>query len=217
VLAALLDSLCRLLHPVMPFVTEQVWQGLNGLAPSRGLPEPKQARESVCTAAWPGPLGWADESAGRIVDHWRDAIKAIRNLRAERNVPKEAKVAPTFVAQGTIADWLRAGEPFLRSLSPAESVTIVSSADRPSECAVAVLPDVEIILPLEGLIDQEAERAKQRKTLADLERQISAVQAKLGTESFVSRAPAEVVGQTRGKLVELEAQRDAIRRLVVGG
>ena len=104
VLATLLDGLCRLLHPIMPFVTEQVWQGLNTLAPVRGLPEPKAAAESVCIAAWPSPVGWSDETARQTVDQWCEAIKAIRNLRAERNVPKDARIAPIIVAQGTVAD-----------------------------------------------------------------------------------------------------------------
>ena len=161
VLAALLDGLCRLLHPIMPFVTEQVWQGLNGLAPVRGLPEPARPPRRA-SASRPGRSrsGWSDETARQTVDQWCEAIKAIRNLKAERNVPKDAKIAPIIVAQGTVAEWLRQGEPFLRSLLPAESVTIVASIDRPAECAVAVLPEAEIILPLEGLIDKEAERAK---------------------------------------------------------
>jgi valyl-tRNA synthetase len=214
VLVNLLDALCRLLHPIMPFVTEQVWQGLNGLAPSRGLPEPRAAIESVCIAAWPRATGWRDPTARQIVEEWRETIKAIRNLRAERNLPKEARVAPIIVAQGTSADWLLQGERFLRSLSPAESVTIVPSAERPPDCAVAVLPNVEIILPLAGLIDHEAERAKHRKTLADLERQIAASRGKLANASFVARAPAEVVEQARTKLAELESQREAVAALL---
>ena len=214
VLAALLDGLCRLLHPIMPFVTEQVWQGLNSLAPVRGLPEPEPAEESACIAAWPHPLGWSDETARRTVDQWCEAIKAIRNLKAERNVPKEAKIAPIIVAQGTVAEWLRQGEPFLRSLLPAESVTIVAATDRPAECAVAVLPDAEIILPLEGLIDKEAERAKMKKSLSDFEKQIGGLRSKLANESFVARAPAEVVSQSRTKLAELEAQRDLVAGLL---
>ena len=75
-------------------------------------------------------------------------------------------------------------------------MTIVSEVERPADCAVAVLPEVEIILPLEGLIDHEAERAKQRKALADFERQIGSLEAKLRNESYVARAPAEVVAQT---------------------
>jgi valyl-tRNA synthetase len=217
VLAAVLDRLSRLLHPIMPFVTEQVWQGLAGVAPSRGLPSPRPAEESVCVAAWPEPLGWSDEDARRTVDQWCEAIKAIRNLRAERNVPKDAKVAPIIAASGPAGAMLRRGERYLRSLSPAESVTIVDSAvDRPAECAVAVLPDAEIILPLAGLIDREAELAKQRKALADLEKQIDGHRSKLSNESFVARAPAEVVEQARAKLAELESQREAVLSLVAG-
>jgi valyl-tRNA synthetase len=216
-LAALLDQLSRLLHPIMPFVTEQIWEGLNRLAPLRGLPDAKSAAESVCVAAWPKPLGMKDERAMRTIDHWRDAIKAIRNLRAERNLPKDARVAPVIIAQGAAADSLRRGESFLRSLSPADSVAIVSNAARPAECAVAVLPEMEIILPLEGLIDRDAERAKQTKALADIDRQIAAVEVKLGNESFVARAPADVVAQTRAKLAELKSQRDAIVRVLDRG
>ena len=93
-------------------------------------------------------------------------------------------------------------------------MTIVSEVERPADCAVAVLPEVEVILPLEGLIDHEAERAKQRKALADFERQIGSLQAKLGNESYVSRAPADVVAQTRAKLAELESQRAAVSSLL---
>jgi valyl-tRNA synthetase len=214
VLASVLDQLCRLLHPMMPFVTEQVWEGLNAVAPVRGLYEPKAAGESVCIAAWPAALGLSDESSRRTVDSWREAIKALRNLRAERNVPKDARVNPIVIAQGAVAEALKRGEPFLRTLVPAESIIIVPAAHRPAECAVTVLPEMEIILPLEGLIDHEAERAKQRKMLADVERQIGGLDAKLGNESFIARAPAEVVEQARAKRLELESQRDAIRRLL---
>src|SRR5207302_1633015 len=102
----------------------------------------------------------------------------------------------------------------LRSLGPADSVTIVASAERPTECAVAVLPEVEIILPLSGLIDKEAELAKLRKTLADLERQIGGHRGKLGNQAFVDRAPAAVVDQARAKLAELESQREAVLQLL---
>jgi valyl-tRNA synthetase len=160
-------------------------------------------------------MGWSDEDARKTVDQWCEAIKAIRNLLAERNVPKDAKVEPIIVVSGRVAAMLREGERYLRSLSPAESVTIVDSAvDRPAECAVAVLPEAEIILPLAGLLDREAELAKHRKALADLEKQIGGHRSKLANESFVARAPADVVEQARSKLAELEAQRDAVLALV---
>jgi valyl-tRNA synthetase len=210
VLAALLDGICRLLHPIMPFVTEQVWQGLAELAPARGLPGPIAAPESVCIAEWPRPVGFSDEAARTTVELWRDAIKAIRNLRAEQNLPKEARIAPILVAQGAVVESLKQGQRYLQSLPPAASVTIVSSIERPADCAVAVLPELEVILPLAGLIDKEAELAKLRKSLSELDRQIAGHRGKLDNPTFVSRAPADVVAQARSKLAELEAQREAV-------
>ena len=101
VLAAVLDALCRLLHPIIPFVTEQVWQGLNSMAAGRGLSGPTQAAPSVCVAPWPQSLGWRDENARETVGLWCEVIKALRNLKAERNVPKEARIAPILVARGS--------------------------------------------------------------------------------------------------------------------
>ncbi len=201
----------------MPFVTEQVWQGLSSLAPCRGLPRPTPAGESVCIASWPRPAGMRDESAQRIVEQWREVIKAIRNLRAERSLSKDAKIAPIIIAQGVIAEWLRKGEPFIRNLTSAGSVTIMPASERPPECAVAVLPDVEIILPLAGLFDHEAEATKLKKALADLDRQVPGLEGKLSNESFLARAPAEVVEQTRTKLADLKSQREAILRLLNSG
>jgi valyl-tRNA synthetase len=211
VLAAVLDGLCRLLHPVVPFLTEQVWQALGQVAPSRGLPRPEAAAESVCIAAWPSyPAAWADPEAEQVIGLWQEVTKALRNLRAERNVPKEAKVEPILIAAEPAAARLRQGEAFIRSLAPAACLTIAPAADRPAESAVVVLPEVEILLPLANLIDREAEAARLRKALGDLDRQLASVRGKLGNESFVSRAPAEVVAQQRAKEAELLAQRATI-------
>ncbi len=133
VLAAVLDQLCRLLHPIMPFVTEQVWQGLAERAWPR-VEFPNQNAPRKASASPPGRSLWAGtmKTARKTVDQWCEAIKAIRNLKAERNLPKEAKIAPIIVAQGQVAESLRQGEAFLRGLLPAESVTIVA-ADRAPE------------------------------------------------------------------------------------
>jgi valyl-tRNA synthetase len=215
VLAAVLDVLCRLLHPIVPFLTEQVWQALGQVAPHRGLPEPSAAAESVCIAPWPTlPQGWIDHEAEKNVDLWRLVVTAIRNLRAERNVPPAARVEPILVAAGPVASMLREGEPYLRSLTNAGKLTIVPAAEHPAQSAVAVLADVEIILPLENLIDREAEAARHRKALADIDKQLAAVRAKLGNESFRNRAPADVVAQQSAKEAELTAQRQAVAALL---
>jgi valyl-tRNA synthetase len=214
VVAAVLDTLCRLLHPVMPFLTEQIWQPLGQLAPVRGLANPAPAAHSVCIAAWPKSVGLHDDEARTTVTQWQEKIQAIRNLRAERNIPSAAKISPILIADGPGADRLRQGESFLKSLTGAGSLVIAAAAQRPADSAVAVLADAEVILPLEGLIDKEAERSKLKKSLVDLDRQIGPLRAKLGNEAFVSRAPAEVVEAQRTKLSELEAQRAAVAALV---
>jgi valyl-tRNA synthetase len=215
VLASVLDALARLLHPIVPFLTESIWQALGEVAPSRGLPNPIPAAESVCIAPWPSfPETWDDLEAESIVAQWKEKITAIRTLKAERGVPDKAKVHPIILAEGPVAAILKSGESFIKSLTNAETLTIASQADRPKECAVAVLGDAEILLPLEGLIDKEAELSRHRKSLADIEKQINPLQSKLSNEAFLARAPAEVVEQQKTKLAELLAQKAALRALL---
>lgn len=220
VLALVLDGLCRLLHPILPFVTEQVWQALNQVAPQRldgRSSEPTLAAESICISRWPEyPADWQDSAAESVVRQWQEKIRAVRNLKAERDLPKDAKLRPILVATGPVAEALSRGEAYLLSLCPAASVSIVASAERPPNSAVVVLSDCEVILPLEGLIDKAAEAAKHRKALADVERQIASVRAKLSNDGFVTRAKPEVVAEQRAKLAELESQVATTRTLLVG-
>ena len=161
VLAGVLDGLCRLLHPIVPFLTESIWQALGQIAPSRGLPEPIPAAESVCIAPWPDyPEVWRDLEAEAVVAQWQEKITAIRTLKAERKVPDKAKIHPILLAEGPVAAILKSGEAFIKSLTNAETLTIDSRVDRPGECAVVVLGDAEILLPLEGP-DRQAGRAGQ--------------------------------------------------------
>ena len=215
VLAGVLDGLCRLLHPIVPFLTESIWQAMGQVAPTRGLHEPVPAAESVCIAPWPSyPEGWRDLEAEGVIAQWQEKITAIRTLKAERKVPDKAKIHPIILAEGPVAAILMSGESFLKSLTNAETLTITAQADRPKECAVVVLGDAEILLPLEGLVDKEAERARHRKSLTDIEKQIAAIRSKLGNEGFTGRAPAEVVEQQKVKLAELIAQKSALEALL---
>ncbi len=215
ILATMLDGLCRLLHPIIPFVTEEVWQALGQIASVRGYPEPTPSAESVCIAAWPDyPTSWHDAEAEAVVAQWQDKVAAIRNLRAERNVPPAAKITPIILAGEPVASILRLGEAHIRSLTNAASLTIVAQIDRPSESAVTVLGDAEIILPLEGLIDRKAETERNNKALADIDKQLASIQAKLNNEGFVSRAKPDVVEQQRAKGAELIAQRATIAALL---
>ncbi len=215
VLATVLDGLCRLLHPIMPFVTEQVWQALGEIAPQRGLPEPAIAAESVCIAPWPAfPASWADADSSRVVTLWQDAIKTIRNLKAEHNVPRDAKIEPVIEATGDVATAIQRGEAFIRNLTNAASLAVVGQIDPPEGSAVAVRPEARVIVPLENVIDRGAELARLRKDLTDLTKQRDSVESKLNNESFVSRAPASLVEQQRAKKAELESRITEVQALL---
>ncbi len=218
-LVVVLDTICRLLHPIIPFVTEQVWQALAEVAPNRQNRFGKAAAPSVCIAPWPDCQGWeasVDSEAEATVTLWQAAIAAIRNLKAERNVPKEAKVAPILLADEPAAGRLRLGVDLIRGLTNAAAVTISASAQRPANSGSTVLPEIEVILPLDGLIDREAELIRNRKALTDLDKQLAGVLAKLSNESFTARAPADLVARQRARLTELEGQRAAVLALLGG-
>ncbi len=211
VLGAVLDALCRALHPIMPFVTESVWQALNAVAPSRGLPSPEAATESLCIAPWPTfPESWLDPEADFDVGQWQEKITAIRNLCAERDVPKNASIEPLIIAEGRVAEALQRGHSAITSLTNSSLLTLGPALQRPEDSAVTVLNDAEVVLPLKGLIDPKAECGKLSKAKLDLEKQLHGVRSKLDNESFVSRAPKQVVQQQRERLDELETQLTAI-------
>ena len=216
-LATVLDGLCRLLHPIMPFVTEQVWQSLAVAAPGRpDAGDAASVAESVCIASWPSyPEDWAGHpESDATVEQWREKIAAIRTLRSERNVPPSAKVAPVILASEPVAGMLRRGEAMIRALTNASSLEVAASVDRPAESASIVLADAEVILPLAGLIDKKEEAAKLKKQLGELDKGLAAVRAKLGNEGFLGRAPAEVVEAQKAKEAEMAAQRDAVAALL---
>jgi valyl-tRNA synthetase len=215
VLATVLDGLCRLLHPIVPFVTEQVWSALGQVAPVRGYPQPKSSEESVCIAQWPEyPAAWNDPEAVAIVDRGRDAISAIRNLRSENRVPDSAKIKPIVVAPEENLERYRSEESLICSLTNSSEIRFATAIDRPRPSASTVLIDAEIILPLEGLLDLEAERARHEKSKKDLLAQLASIDQKLSNESFVARAPSELVEKQRTRRSELIDQLKTIDELI---
>ncbi len=225
VLVEVLDTLVRLLHPIVPFVTEQIWQSLAVVAPIRGVFASRNSAESICVAPWPKVEDLpADDHAQSRVDLWKDGISAIRNIRAERNLPKDARPVPVMRVAAGEMESLAAGLAMFQTMAGVGDWRVVNSAeDLPEdieqarargELAAKVLDRLEILVPLGQFIDKEAEKVKLRKNLADLEKQIGGIDAKLGNASFVERAPAELVLQQRQKREELQARRGAVVELL---
>ena len=189
VLIYVMSGTLKLLHPFMPFITEEIWQTL----PHDG--------ETIMLSPWDK----YDESRNfpaeeSEMEKIMAAIKAIRNRRAEMNVPPSRK-AQLFIETAS-EDTFRTGAVFMQKLASASEVTV--GKDFSLETAVSIITeDARIYIPMAELIDFEAERARLNKELAAAEKQLSQIDAKLSNENFVNKAPANVV----------QGQRDAAEKL----
>jgi valyl-tRNA synthetase len=189
VLVGILDQSLRLLHPYMPFVTEEIWQHLPGHT------------ESIMVSAWPEPdKRLIDQNAERDMAVIMEVIRVIRNARAEFGV-EAGRWVEALVVAGDRVDLLQAQVPAIQALSRAKPVTVVGDlADRPKQAVHAVAGGVEVYLPLAGLVDLEAEKERTKKEIAELSDHIGRLRERLGNANFVARAPANVVEKERERL-----------------
>ena len=192
-----LDQTLKLLHPVMPFITEELWAELGKEGPARdGL---------LIGAEWPGlPDAFIDASAEAEIGWLVDLVGEIRGLRAEMNVPPSAKPPLAFVAPDAVtAERIARHRDLILTLG---RVSEVGSADAaPAGAVTFVSGGSTIALSLAGIIDLTAERARLEKEIAAFDSDIGHVNKKLGNPNFVSRAAPEVVDEQRAKLAEAEA------------
>jgi valyl-tRNA synthetase len=189
-----------LLHPLYPFLTERIWEA---------LPE---ADGLLMSSTWRSPEGNEDPEAEREITLIQAAISAVRNMRGEMNVPPGTEVPVVIRAEGEPASILARGEPHLRSLARIGSCEIARGAEKPPHSASAVVEGIEIFLPLEGLIDLDAERERLEKKRAELEKGLNNVDKKLSNEKFVSRAPADVVEQEKERRERLAIDLSVVER-----
>jgi valyl-tRNA synthetase len=203
-LVTVLDHTMRLLHPIMPFITEAVWQRLpwrSGNAPS------------VMVAEWPDRVpAWEDGEVEALVEELRGIIGTVRNIRAEYGVQPAQRVGLRVVGAGDRLRQLLEGS--ARTLADLARIGSVDDQRRSGEVgASAVLPSgLELFVPLEGVIDLDRERDRLRAELARIDGQRVATEQRLANESFVGRAPAEVVEREREKLRSFGEQREKLSR-----
>ncbi|MCX5493838.1 valine--tRNA ligase [Kaistia dalseonensis] len=187
-----LDRIVTLLHPIMPFITEELWARTGETGPARSQP--------LILTAWP-ELTFEDSDAAAEINWLVELISTVRSVRSEINVPPGAQVPLVIVGASSVtAERLATHDTLIRRLARASDIT---AADAPPKGAVqAVLGESTIALPLEGVIDLAAERARLGKELDKAAKEIAKIEAKLGNEQFVSRAPEEVIEEQRDRLAE---------------
>jgi len=186
------DRLMRLLHPFIPFITEEIWQKL-----------PKQPGQgaTVTLAPFPTPCPeWADASAEADVSYLQQVVTTIRTVRSERSVPPSRKISVVIDETDTDARaMLEQYAPYLRQLAGLESVEFRADVASSPDTVKRVLEHAHVFVPLAGVVDHQAEIEKIRKELAGLSREAESIARKLETASFVERAPAAVVQDTRAR------------------
>ena len=209
VLWLVLENLLRLLHPFMPFITEEIWQA---------LPKSDTAEASIMLAAFPTPRQeWADfSSAATEMELVMEVIKAIRNIRGEMEVPPSKQISAILDCKSAESlTLLKRNEVYVVSLARLSDLAIGQGVERPAEASLQVAGDVEIIVPLRGLVNVEEEEKRLNKEIAKIEKDIDFLSKKLENPSFVERAPADVVVKEREKIAEFANKKQLLEESLV--
>jgi valyl-tRNA synthetase len=216
VLAHTLDTLLRLLHPMTPFITEEVWQLLRQIAPERGIDRPERAAESIMIAPWPqADRARQDAQIEARFARFQEVLKGLREIRSRQNIPPKTPIEFVVRSDEATAELLRPMEVYFDSMAGAKARGWGPGVEAPATSATYNLPGIEIFVDLAGLIDVEAEIAKNKKELEKLGGMILAKEKKLANEGFASRAPADVVQKERDSLAELRERQAAIEKFLV--
>lgn len=202
-LLRVLETILRLAHPIIPFVTEEIWQTV---APMTDLKDKSRGTESIMLQAYPkADLEKIDEQAEAWVATLKTAVEACRSLRGEMSISPAAKVP--LIAAGDAAQ-LAAYAPYLKSLAKLENVDIVAELPE-ADAPVMLAGDFKLMLKVE--IDVAAEKERLGKEIARLQGEIAKANSKLGNESFVARAPAAVVEQEKARLADFTASLEKLQ------
>jgi valyl-tRNA synthetase len=191
----------------MPFVAESIWQALGEVAFERGLPAPEPAAESVVIAPWPEfPATWQDTAMEQRMARMQDLVRAVREVRNRYTVDKETRLDVFVRCRESVAADFRALAPFITMLAGVGRLECGPDVAKPPQSAAHVHPEFEAFVSLKGLIDVPAEFQRLEKQLAEKQKYLQGVLAKLSNANFVSRAPEDVVQQQRDLVEDLRKQ-----------
>ncbi len=210
-LIRVLETILRLTHPLMPFITEEIWQKIKPLAGATG--------ETIMQANYPvADESKIDQQALKDVEWLQSVILGVRNIRGEMNI-SPAKDLNVLFKNGSTDDQkrLQENQQFLKKLASLESVTWLNAGDAEPMSATALVGQMEILVPMAGIIDKDAEIARLTKESTKLQQDIDRTETKLANAAFVEKAPAEVVANERNRVAEnkiaVEKLREQIQKI----
>ncbi len=204
VLLYVLTEILKLLHPFMPFITEEIWQALPHEGEALMIERYPEFKEELDFPE--------DEQNFEMV---MTAIKAVRARRSEMNVPPSRKAHLIIATERTAA--FEAGVSYICKLAYASEVTVLTAPPEKTDGMVSVVTDnARMFVPMAELVDMEKEKARMEKELANAEKQLAGQIAKLSNENFVTRAPENVVNAEREKKAKLEALIENLKASIAG-
>ncbi len=203
-LLTVLEAMQRLTHPIMPYITETIWQRLKPLVKARG--------ESIMLSAFPEfDASKVNERAMADIEWVKQVIVAVRNVRAELNIAP-SKPLNALLKNVSERDKARldANRAFFTALAKLESVTVLGGDEPAPMSTTALIGETELLIPMAGLVDAAAEMARVDKQLEKLEKEVSRIKAKLSNDGFTAKAPAAVIEKEKAKLAALERDMDKL-------
>ncbi|MDA8962534.1 valine--tRNA ligase [Pseudomonadales bacterium] len=207
-LVRVLETVLRLAHPIMPYITEEIWQTVATYA---GIKD-QGDKHSIMLQAYPlADANKVDQSALDDIEWVKAVVVAVRNIRGEMNI-SPAKALPVFFGHGSEQDKTRLanGQPLIQTLAKVESITWLEANDEAPAAATQLVGELEIMVPLAGFIDKDAEIARLNKEIAKLDKEVGRLSGKLNNSGFIDKAPEDVVAKEQQKLADAK---DAQQRL----
>lgn len=200
VLTHVLSGITQLLHPFMPFITEEIWQHLPGETGEKG---------SVMRSSWPQAESMDSyPREGAEMSLIMEVIKSIRNIRAEMNVPLGKKINIMIMAGAENREILAKGKDYIAGLCQGEKVEFFGlDQEKPDQAAASVVKDIQIYLPLKDLIDLDKEITRLEKEVANMDKELARLEGKLNNEKFLAKAPIEVVEKEKTKAKEYQTKK----------
>lgn len=207
VLYTVLEGLLRMLHPILPFVSEEIWHALPGERPA----------ESIMMAEYPvGAIAPVADDVVAAMDVVMDVIRAIRNVRGELDVPPGKKIKVVLDCKTEQAvEAIKSGQRYIHSLARVEELELGIGQDKPKQASTQVAGEIEVLIPLAGLIDVAEEEARLLKEMAKVQKDVDFFNKKLSNEKFVANAPSQVLEKDREKLRSAEEKKSILEQSLV--
>jgi len=201
-LVTTLEALLRALHPLMPFITEEIWQRVR----------PLTAPDSIMVARYPAATDFAADAEAESEVAWmKQFILAVRQIRGEMDIAPSRRI-PLLLQNASPQDAALAARhgAYLTRLAGLDSIRPLAPDENAPESATAIFGELTLLVPMAGLIDPKAEIDRLAKRIAKIDADIAKLGAKLGNENFVRNAPPEVVATDRARVAEFEAQKSGL-------